>query len=333
MPLDYVLLSLQEKEMIKKIAILTSGGDCPGMNNAIRAAARFALRKGVKVALVHNGFKGLVANQIVEAQSKTFSKILATGGTFIGSARLPEFKEARVRAIAIANLAKHQIDGLIVIGGDGSFMGALRLTQEGVNCIGIPGTIDNDIAATDYSIGFDTSLNTIIDAVDKIRDTTFSHGRCNLIEVMGRDCGDLALYASLATGAEVTAIKEFKLSEQEIIAKIKAAKAMGKTNAIAIIAEKQYDVHSLAEKVSQETGFITRATVLGHIQRGGKPSAFDRVLASQMGIAAAALLIANHGGKCVGIKNNQIMNLPIGEAIALKRPKKTILFEYNEAII
>jgi 6-phosphofructokinase 1 len=308
--------------MIKKIGVLTSGGDSPGMNCATRAVVRAGLKSGLEVFGIYDGYKGMVEDNIKKLDRSSVSDIVNRGGTILQTARLPEFKQESVRQIGVNNLRKHGIDAVVVIGGDGSYMGAKKLTEMGINCIGLPGTIDNDIASTDYTIGFDTCLNTIVECVDKIRDTTESHQRCAIIEVMGNHCGDLALFSGLAEGAEMIITPDHPIPEDEIMANLKAMSQAKKKRAIVIVSEKIYpDIHAFADKVSQETGFEARAEVLGRIQRGGAPSAFDRVLAARMGAYAVDCLLDGKGGRCVGMVDNKIVDYDIYEALALPRDK------------
>ena len=305
--------------MIKKIGVLTSGGDAPGMNAAIRAVVRTALTSGIEVYGVYNGYAGLVNDEIVQLTHKDVGGIINRGGTFLGSARLPEFKDPEIRKIGTANLLKHGIEALVVVGGDGSYMGALKLTQMGINCIALPGTIDNDIVSTDLTIGFDTALNTAVEAVDKIRDTSSSHTRCNVVEIMGRHCGDLSMYASIATGAEDVIIAEKEFDFERIVTQIEEGKLRGKKHYLIILAELIRDAHSLAKEIEARTEVETRATILGHIQRGGSPSAMDRVLASRMGAYAVELLQIGLGGRCVGIVENKLRHFDINKALAMPR--------------
>ena len=301
--------------MIHKIGVLTSGGDAPGMNCAIRAVVRAGLRYGLEVYGVVNGYKGLVEGNIQKMDRSSVSDIVNRGGTILQTARLREFKDEAVRQIAVDNLHKLGIEALVVIGGDGSYMGAKKLTEMGINCVGLPGTIDNDI-------GFDTCQNTIVDAIDKIRDTTASHQRCAVIEVMGNHCGDLALYTGLAEGAEMIITPDHPIPEEEIIATLKKLYDSAKKRAIVIVSEKIYpDIHAFAAKIQAETGFETKAEVLGRIQRGGSPSAFDRVLAARMGAYAVDCLLDGKGGICVGMVNNKIVAYDIYEALQLPRDK------------
>ncbi|MDY6429790.1 MAG: 6-phosphofructokinase [Bacilli bacterium] len=308
--------------MVKKIGVLTSGGDSPGMNCAIRAVVRAGLRHGLEVYGVVDGYKGLVEDQIFKMDRNSVSDIVSRGGTILRTARLREFKEESVRQIAVQNLRKRGIEALVVIGGDGSYMGAKKLTEMGINCVGLPGTIDNDIASTDYTIGFDTCLNTICWCVDRIRDTTESHQRCALIEVMGNHCGDLALFSGLAEGAEMVITPDHPIPEEELIASLRQLHDSNKKRAIVIVSEKLYpNIHELAEKIGRETGFETKAEVLGRVQRGGDPSAFDRVLAARMGSYAVDCILDGKGGICVGMINNKIVDYDIYEALKLPRDK------------
>lgn len=309
--------------MVKRIGILTSGGDAPGMNCAIRAVVRAGLSYGLEVYGVYDGYKGLIEGKIEKLERKSVSDIVNRGGTILRTARLPEFKDEAVRQKAVDILHERGIEALVVIGGDGSYMGAKKLSEMGINCIGLPGTIDNDIASTDYTIGFDTALNTIVDCVDKIRDTTESHSRCSIIEVMGNRCGDLALFSGLAEGAEMILTPDHPIPEEEIIETLRKMKEKDSDKrAIVIVSEKQYsDIHAWARHIQETTGFDTRATVLGHVQRGGSPSAFDRVLAARMGEYAVECLVEGKGGRCVGIIDNKIVDYDIYEALALPRDK------------
>ena len=309
--------------MIKRIGILTSGGDAPGMNCAIRAVVRAGLSYGLEVYGVYDGYRGLVEGRIERLERKSVSDIVNRGGTILRTARLPEFKEEAVRRKAVEILNERGIECLVVIGGDGSYMGAKKLSEMGINCIGLPGTIDNDIASTDYTIGFDTALNTIVECVDKIRDTTESHSRCSIIEVMGNRCGDLALFSGIAEGAEMILTPDHPIPEEEIIETLRAMREKDSDKrAILIVSEKLYgDIHSFARHIQETTGFDTRATVLGHVQRGGSPSAFDRVLAARMGEYAVECLVEGKSGRCVGLVDNKLVDYDIYEALALPRDK------------
>ncbi len=301
--------------MIKKVAVLTSGGDAPGMNSAVRSVVRTGIANGLEVYGIYNGYYGLYHNQIELLDAKKVSNIINRGGTILGSARFPEFKEESIRKEAISNLDALGIEALVVIGGDGSFMGAKKLSEMGYPCIGLPGTIDNDTPSSDFTIGFDTALNTIVEAVDRLRDTSASHKRCSVVEVMGRDAGDLALWSGIATGAEFTMVPEISFSKKEIIEKLNSDKAKGKNHFIIIVAEGLKITDELVEDIARETGIEVRATVLGHIQRGGIPTAFDRVLAARMGSYAIELLMQGESARCVGIVENKLRHDDIIEAL------------------
>ena len=308
--------------MVRKIGVLTSGGDAPGMNSAIRAVTRVALANGIEVVGIRDGYKGLVNGDFVNLTKRDVSDMLDRGGTKLGSARLPEFKDEVVQDKAVNQLKSNGIDAIVVIGGDGSYRGAMALTKKGINCIGLPGTIDNDIAGTDFTIGFDTALNTCVECVDKLRDTSSSHHRCSVVEVMGNHCGDLAVWTALSCGAEVVITPETGYDELDILERLRYLdKAVKKNHAIVIISEKITDAESLARKISLNTGFSGRATVLGHIQRGGSPTPNDRVLAERMGQKAVELLMDGVGGHCVGIIDNKIISMPIEEV--LEAPRKS----------
>lgn len=316
--------------MVKCIGILTSGGDAPGMNAAIRAVTRKCLNNGIEVYGVELGFKGLHEGRFIKFDSESTRNYLNRGGTFLKSARFPEFKDPEVRKEAIEQMKKVGIEALVVIGGDGSYNGALQLTKMGINCIGIPGTIDNDIPDTDFTIGFDTALNTIVDALDKLRDTSGSHQRCTILEVMGRRCGDLAIYAGLACGAELIITSETGFDEEAVIEQMRKSKAGKKKHAIIVVTEHITDVHELAKKIESETGFETRANVLGHMQRGGSPTGQDRVLATRMGVRAVDLLMEGKGGLCMSTVKGEIIGLPIVEVLSHERKVNKEL--YQEAI-
>lgn len=316
--------------MVKRIAVLTSGGDAPGMNAAIRAVVRAGLTYKLEVFGIYDGYLGLHEDRIVQLNRGSVSDIINRGGTFLGSARFPEFKEESVRQHAVKNLQKHGIDALVVVGGDGSYMGAKRLTEMGYPCIGIPGTIDNDIAGTDFTIGFDTALNVIVDAIDRLRDTSASHRRVSVLEVMGRHCGDLALSAGIAGGAEFVVIPEREFDKAGLIERIQAGIARGKRHALVVVCEHTTDTNQLAKEIEAHTHMETRATILGHVQRGGSPTAQDRILASRMGGYAVNLLVEGQGGRCVGIKGNKLVHHDIIECIeTMKHPFSQELFDIN----
>lgn len=319
---------------MKKIGVLTSGGDAPGMNAAIRAVVRSGIEQGLEVYGVFNGFSGLVSNDIRLLKEGDVSGIITRGGTILGSARLEEFKLESVRQEAVKNLQHHGIEGLVVIGGDGSYRGAKALSDMGINCIGIPATIDNDIDSTDFTIGFDTALNTIIENVDKLRDTSASHHRCSIVEVMGNRCGDLALYAAITSGAEVVITKETGYDELEVLDRLRTIEdRKKKRHAVVIISEKITDVELLAQKISQNTGFSGRSTVLGHIQRGGSPTGRDRILATRFGDFAVALLKDGMTSKSVGIVSDSIVAMDIDDALIAPRKSRKHLFDLQKRLV
>ncbi len=320
--------------MVKKIGVLTSGGDSPGMNAAIRAVVRSGIANGLEVYGIENGYKGLYDNQIRPLAHRDVSDIMIRGGTILGSARLPDFKEDAVMDKAIDNLKQWGIEALVVIGGDGTYRGAAALTSKGVNCIGLPGTIDNDITTTEYTIGFDTALNTIIECVDKLRDTSASHHRCSIVEVMGNHCGDLALFAAISSGAEIVITPETGYDEVEVLDRLRYLDSVkSKRHAIIIISEKITDVEILAQKVSFATPFSGRSTVLGHIQRGGSPNAFDRVLATRMGDYAVKLLLDGLGGQCVGILNNRIVATSLEDYMITPKYSRKELYSLQRRLV
>lgn len=304
---------------VKKIGVLTSGGDAPGMNAAIRAVTRAAHFKGMEVAGVRRGYAGLIAGDIVDLSVRDVSNILQEGGTTLFSARSKEFCTEEGMQKAIANCKKFGIEGLVVIGGDGSYRGAGDLSARGVPCIGLPGTIDNDISSTDYTIGFDTCINCVVDMVDRIRDTMRSHERCSVVEVMGRNAGYIALHAGIATGACFVMVPEVKSTVVDVIKKIEEGRAIGKTNFIVLVAEGVGHAEELSKYIQDTTGVVTRATILGHVQRGGSPTARDRVLASQFGSYAVELLAAGKSNRVVGIRNDQLVDYDIQEALAMTK--------------
>lgn len=319
---------------MKKIAVLTSGGDAPGMNGAIRAIVRVGIKRGFEVYGVYGGFRGLVEGKIKKLGYSDVSEILAKGGTILESSRLPEFKLEEVQDKAIDNLKGYDIDSLIVIGGDGSYRGALSLSKKGINCMGIPGTIDNDINGTDETIGFHTALSNIIDAVNKLRDTSSSHHRCFVIEVMGNNADSLALYSAISCGSELVVTHKTGFDEDFVIAEmIKNETVYNKRHAIIIVSEKILDVDNLAKRISEETGFSGRAIVLGHIQRGGSPVPEDRILASRMAGKAIELLINNESGKCVCLKNSEIVAMGIEEALKETNQSKELLYQLFEDLV
>ena len=319
--------------MVKKIAVLTSGGDAPGMNAAVRAVVRTALNAGIEVYGVVRGFNGLINDELIPLNLRSVCNILQQGGTMLYTARCLEFKELEYQQKAAEVCRKHGIDGVVVCGGDGSFRGAQKLSQQGINCIGIPCTIDNDIGCCEYTIGYDTATNTVVDLVDKLRDPTASHDRCSVVEVMGRHAGWLALGAGMAAGATSILVPEVPYDFQtDIVDRMLSSKALGKHHFIVMVAEGIGDVVKLAKDIEEATGVETRATILGHVQRGGRPSARDRILASQMGHYAAHLLMEGKTERVVAINNNTLMDYDIDEALAMKKPFKSKMFRMAEEI-
>ena len=305
---------------MKSIAVLTSGGDAPGMNPAVRAVVRTACQRGIKVHGVDRGYTGLINGDIHEMNLRSVSDIITRGGTILYSARCPEFKTEEGLQKAVATCKKFGIDGMVIIGGDGSFRGARDLSLRGIPCIGLPGTIDNDISCTDYTIGYDTCLNTIVQMVDRIRDTSESHDRCTVVEVMGRGAGYLALEAGIAVGATSIIVPEVEYDiERDVIARIREFQKTGKKHFIVIVAEGVGGTAEIAKKIEAETGVESRATILGHVQRGGSPTARDRIMASQMGSRAVDLLTQGIGNRVVGIKDNKIVDFDIFEALKMTK--------------
>lgn len=305
---------------MKSIAVLTSGGDAPGMNPAVRAVVRTACQRGIKVYGVDRGYTGLINGDIHEMNLRSVSDIITRGGTILYSARCPEFKTEEGLQKAVSTCKKFGIDGMVIIGGDGSFRGARDLSLRGIPCIGLPGTIDNDISCTDYTIGYDTCLNTIVQMVDRIRDTSESHDRCTVVEVMGRGAGYLALEAGIAVGATSIIVPEVEYDiERDVIARIREFQKTGKKHFIVIVAEGVGGTAEIAKKIEAETGAESRATILGHVQRGGSPTARDRIMASQMGSRAVDLLTQGIGNRVVGIRDNKIVDFDIFEALKMTK--------------
>ncbi len=321
-----------EVKGMKKIGVLTSGGDSPGMNPAIRAVVRKAIYHNLEVFGVYGGYTGLISGNIKKLELGSVGDIIHRGGTMLQSARCPEFKTVEGQQKGIEQLKAHGIEGLVVIGGDGSYMGARALTQHGYPCVGVPGTIDNDIPGTELTIGFDTALNTVIDALDKIRDTATSHERTFVIEVMGRDAGDIALWAGLAGGAETILIPEENYDMNDIAARLLKGKERGKKHSIIVVAEGVCSGVEFAKQLQESTNFDTRVSVLGHIQRGGSPTAADRVLASRLGARAVELLIEGKGGRAVGIEKNQLVDYDIIEALQKKHTLDLDLFKLSKEL-
>ncbi len=311
---------------MKTIGILTSGGDAPGMNAAIRAVARTAFANGLRVKGIRNGYDGLIRGDIYEMNVSSVADIIHKGGTILGSARSLDFKTKEGQDRAIEVIKEYGIEGLVVMGGDGSFMGANILHERGIKTMGIPCTIDNDMGFTDYTIGFHTAVETIIDAIGKLRDTSSSHGRGNVVEVMGRNCGDLALFAGLTGGAESILVPEIPLDMNEVVDKILRGKKRGKLHHIIMVAEGVGNSYGIADEIYQRTGVETKVTVLGHVQRGGSPSFQDRLMANELGNRAVELLMEGKSSLAVGMKDGQIITMPIPEAVEVKRQFNTELY-------
>lgn len=305
---------------VKTIGVLTSGGDAPGMNAAIRAVVRTGIKKGLSVKGIYRGYAGLLQEEISDMDVHSVSDIIQRGGTILYTARCEEFKKPEYQQKAADICRKHGIDGLVVIGGDGSFNGACKLANLGINTIGLPGTIDLDIACTDYTIGFDTAVNTAMQAIDKVRDTSTSHERCSIIEVMGRHAGYIALWCGIANGAEDILLPErYDGDEQALINRIIENRKHGMKHHIIINAEGVGHSTSMAKRIEAATGVETRATVLGHMQRGGSPTAIDRMYASIMGARAVDLLIEGQSNRVVGMKGGKLVDYDINEALAMKK--------------
>lgn len=305
---------------MKKIAVLTSGGDAPGMNAAVRAVVRAGLYKGMGVYGVYRGYNGLINGDLEEMSLRSVSDIIHRGGTVLYTARSPEFRTEEGVQKAVKTCREHGIEGVVVIGGDGSFRGAQDLSRHGISCIGIPGTIDNDIACCEQTIGYDTAMNTAMELVDKLRDTSQSHDRCSVVEVMGRHAGYIALNVGIAVGATSILVPEIPYDfEKDVMDRIRATAATGKKHFIIVVAEGVGHVTELAEKIEKTSGIESRATILGHVQRGGSPTLRDRVLASRMGYEAVQLLEAGKSNRVVAIQSDRIVDFDIEEALAMKK--------------
>lgn len=312
---------------MKTIAVLTSGGDAPGMNAAVRAVVRTAISLGMTVKGVRRGYNGLIEGDIVDLDVRSVSDIIHRGGTVLYTARSPKFKTEEGMQQAIENCKKHGIEGIVVIGGDGSYRGARDLSLRGIPCVGVPGTIDNDISSTEYTIGFDTAMNTAMEMVDKIRDTAQSHDRCSVVEVMGRRAGYLALQCGIAVGATAIMVPEIETKLSDVITKIQDTQKTGKKHFIIVVAEGVGGVEQMAKEIEEATGIETRATILGHVQRGGNPTVRDRVAATQLGYAAVKLLSKGIGNRVVGIKKDEIVDYDIYEALNMKKPFDDDMYE------
>ena len=305
---------------MKKIGVLTSGGDAPGMNAAVRAVVRTALNKGIEVVGIIGGYTGLIKGEFIDFNLRSVSDIIHRGGTVLYSSRCPEFKTEEGIMKAVETCKANGIEGIVAIGGDGTFRGARDLSLHGIPCVGIPATIDNDIASTDYTIGFDTAMNTVMEMVDRLRDTAQSHARCSVVEVMGRGAGYLALRTGIAVGAAAILVPEVKYDvDKDIVERMLETKKTGKKHFIIVVAEGVGKVNQLAKEIEEKTGIETRATILGHVQRGGRPTVRDRVMASRMGYAAVELLVKGIGNRVIAFADNQIVDFDIYEALSMER--------------
>ena len=315
---------------MKTIAVLTSGGDAPGMNAAIRAVVRAGIAMGMNVKGVRRGYAGLIEGDIIDLDARSVSDIIHRGGTMLYTARCPEFKHEEGLQKAIATCKEQGIEGIVVIGGDGSFRGARDLSLRGVPCVGVPGTIDNDISSTEYTIGYDTAMNTAMEMMDKLRDTSQSHERCSVVEVMGRRAGYLALQTDIACGATSILVPEVEFDlDKDVIKKIREIRSTGKKHFVVVVAEGVGGVEEIADRIEEATGIESRATILGHVQRGGNPTVRDRVMASQLGYHAVELLSNGIGNRVVTVQNSKIGDMDIYEALAMV--KVFDMDEYNMA--
>ncbi len=318
---------------INTIGVLTSGGDAPGMNAAIRAVVRKAISQGMNVKGIYQGYKGLLNEEIVDLTARNVSDTISKGGTLLYTARCQEFRTEEGQNQGAEICRKHGIEGLVVIGGDGSFQGAQKLAARGINTIGVPGTIDLDIACTEYTIGFDTAVNTAMEAIDKVRDTSTSHERCSIIEVMGRNAGYIALWCGIANGAEDVLLPElYDYDEQKLINNIIQNRKRGKKHHIIINAEGIGHSSSMARRIEAATGVETRATILGHMQRGGSPTCKDRVYASMMGAYAADLLAEGKSNRVVGYRNGEYVDFDIDEALAMQKELPDYMVRVSKAL-
>ncbi len=318
---------------VSTIGVLTSGGDSPGMNATIRAVVRTAIANGRKVKGILRGYSGLLAEEIIDLDAMSVSDIISRGGTILYTARCAEFRTVAGQKKGAEICRKHGIDGLVVIGGDGSFQGARKLANLGINTVALPGTIDLDIACTEYTIGFDTAINTAMEAIDKLRDTSASHERCSIVEVMGRNAGYIALYCGIASGAEDILITErYDHNEDTILKIIKAKRELGKTHHIIVNAEGIGDSQGLAKRIEEATGIETRATIIGHIQRGGSPTCKDRVYASIMGAKAVDLLCEGKTNRVVGYKNGQFTDFDIQEALNMSKDIDQYMYDCSKKL-
>ena len=317
---------------MKKIGVLTSGGDAPGMNAAIRAVVRTAISKGMQVFGINRGYNGLINGDVYEMNTRSVSSIIQRGGTLLYTARCPEFRTEEGLQKAKKTCEELGLEGIVVIGGDGSFRGAADLSARGILCVGLPGTIDNDIACTEYTIGYDTAMNTVVEMVDKLRDTCHSHDRCCVVEVMGRNAGHIALNTAVACGATFVLVPELPYDLDEVAKKMLETKKTGKQNFIVIVAEGIGHSELIAKTLEAKTGIEARATILGHVQRGGSPTLRDRVAATEMGYYAVELLEQGIGNRVVGMQQGKIVDFDIQEALSMKKPFDEKLYQISNTI-
>ena len=317
---------------MKKIGVLTSGGDAPGMNAAIRAVVRTGLSKGMEVMGIYRGYNGLINGDIKNLSVRSVSDVIQHGGTMLYTARCKEFRFEEGLQKAKKTCLEHGIEGIVVIGGDGSFRGAADLSARGIPCVGIPGTIDNDISMSEYTIGYDTAMNTAMEMVDKLRDTSQSHDRCSVVEVMGRNAGYIAVNTGIACGATCVIVPEIPWTIEAVCEKIKRTRETGKHHFIVVVSEGVGNAAEIAKDIEHYTGVESRATILGHVQRGGSPTIRDRVAASELGYYAVQLLFEGKGNRVVGIQNNKIVDYDIQEALSMKKPFETELFRIADEI-
>ncbi|OWZ83780.1 6-phosphofructokinase [Natranaerobius trueperi] len=315
-----------------KIAVLTSGGDSPGMNAAIRGVVRRSIYNDIDVYGIYHGYHGLINNDIEKLEMGSVGDTIHRGGTILHTSRSEEFRTEKGQEQGAQNLKSLGIDGVVVIGGDGSFKGAEKLSQHGISVMGVPGTIDNDIPCTEMTVGFDTATNTVIEAIDRIRDTATSHERIFVIEVMGRDCGNIALWAGLAGGAESILIPEFEYDMDEVLDRLKQGYNRGKKHSIIVVAEGVSTGSELSEQIKEKSGLDTKVTVLGHVQRGGTPTAYDRMLGSRLGAKAVDLLLEGESNKMVGLNNNKITSVDLTEVFLEKEKVDYDLYELGKSL-
>ena len=318
--------------MLKKIGVLTSGGDAPGMNAAVRAVARAAIRMGMQVYGIRRGYNGLINGDVIEMNERSVSDIIQRGGTMLYTARCPEFRTEEGVNKAKDKCKELGLEGIVVIGGDGSFRGAADLSAKGILCVGLPGTIDNDISCTEYTIGYDTAMNTAMEMVDKLRDTAQSHDRCSVVEVMGRGAGFIAVNTGVACGATYVITSEVPYDLDVIAKKMLESRKTGKQHFIIIVSEGVGHSDEIARTLQEKTGIEARTTILGHVQRGGSPTVRDRVVASQMGYYAVNLLSQGIGNRVVGMQNNKIVDYDIQEALSMKKPFEEDLYHIADEI-